>query len=207
MKVRKHNIFNRKKNDYTLNPVIIGFWIALIILAWFVFSKLQTGEWGSIALKDISSIGVGIFPGLLFFDKEEVSECNSIASNRFDILCLFCWNIAVMVFREFIAIGTGAFLGLMDGVTVLAPDFLLVESMIIVFWFLVIPAVFITSPLIWLLFIEIVMVFTGIYYICMEKYIININYERLTPILLIAVLIAGIVSYIISYLELKSYCK
>ena len=207
MKVGKHNIFNRKKNDYTLNPVIIGFWIALIVLAWFVFSKLQRGQWGSIALKNISSIGVGIFPGLLFFDKEEVSERNSIASNRFDILCLFCWNVAVMIFREFIVIGTNAFLGMLGGITVLSPDFLLVESMIIVFWFLVIPAVFITSPLIWLLFIEIVMVFTGIYYICMEKYIININYERLIPILLIAVLIAGIVSYIISYLELKSYCK
>ena len=112
-----------------------------------------------------------------------------------------------MIFREFIVIGTNAFLGMLGGITVLSPDFLLVESMIIVFWFLVIPAVFITSPLIWLLFIEIVMVFTGIYYICMEKYIININYERLIPILLIAVLIAGIVSYIISYLELKSYCK
>ena len=207
MKVGKHNIFNRKKNDYTLNPVIIGFWIALIVLAWFVFSKIQRGQWGSIALKNISSIGVGIFPGLLFFDKEEVSERNSIASNRFDILCLFCWNVAVMIFREFIVIGTNAFLGMLGGITVLSPDFLLVESMIIVFWFLVIPAVFITSPLIWLLFIEIVMVFTGIYYICMEKYIININYERLIPILLIAVLIAGIVSYIISYLELKSYCK
>ena len=207
MKVGKHNIFNRKKNDYTLNPVIIGFWIALIVLAWFVFSKLQRGQWGSIALKNISSIGVGIFPGLLFFDKEEVSERNSIASNRFDILCLFCWNVAVMIFREFIVIGTNAFLGMLGGITVLSPDFLLVESMIIVFWFLVIPAVFITSPLIWLLFIEIVMVFTGIYYIFMEKYIININYERLIPILLIAVLIAGIVSYIISYLELKSYCK
>ena len=41
----------------------------------------------------------------------------------------------------------------------------------------------------------------------MEKYIITIKHERLIPILLIAVLIAGIASYIISYLELKSYCK
>ncbi len=196
-----------KKNINTLSPVIIGFWIALLILVWLVFSRLQTGEWGSISLSDIDMIGVGVSPGLIFFDKDEVSERNSISSNRFDILCLFCWNIAVMVCREFIAIGTGAFLGMVDSATVLSPSFLLAESMILVLWFLVIPAVFITSPLIWLLFIEVVLIITGIYYICMERYINSIGFGTMIMIFLTAILIAGAVSYIVSFLELQRLCK
>lgn len=149
----------------------------------------------------------GIFPGLLFFDKSAVCERNSRSSNHFDILILFCWNIAVMIFREIISIGTGAFLGMLDGVTVLSSHFLIVESMIIVLWFLVIPAVFITSILIWLIFIELAMILTGEYYVFMTKYISITDRENLIPVLVTAVMIAGLVSYVISCRMLDKYCK
>lgn len=200
--IKKIKLLYWLPDDFPDTPCrLMVIWYIWIVLVFLVFSKLMTGHMGSREAAMIGLMGCGLFPGIYVFNNTEYvvsrlkKECNNL------IGLLYIQNCSWMLIKLAVSLGCAVFLYPGE----ITENYIIVRSTFFAYWFLSIPLTLVSSPLWLILWIEIVTIVSGSWYLVLKYTCENMNGNRFILFFLAMgwVIIAGVASYAITYIRMK----